>query len=229
MKNSEVYRKYFGTTWGRFYSAEQRARLLELFTATQGALSADGNIPQEIKHAVARIESYRPTGLIECRNLILISTVQEEDEDMMTALYVLRDRMENCRNDRERVFVTARDWHLAVYDERHPMLWDQAFLAYGEGDCRRAIALLEKQEESLDTVECLAVLYARQGDAEKAYYSVGRLLYLFRARLHLAPPVWALAEADRLASLLAPEAKEALDRRIGCGGTGGKHPMGFTA
>lgn len=227
MKNSEVYRKYFSTTWGRFYSAEHRARLLELFAATQGALTADG-VPHEIKHAVERIEAYHPSGLIECRNLILISTVHEEDEEMMTALCVLRDYMESCRNDRERVFVTARDWHLAVYDERHPLLREQAFLAYGEGDCQRAAALLEKQEETPDTIECLAVLYAHLGDTEKAYYCVGRLLHLFRERLHLAPPVWVTAEADRLSALLAPEAKEALDRRIGCGGMGSRPPMGFT-
>lgn len=227
MKNAEVYRKYFGTTWGRFYDAGQRARLLELFAATNGALTDQGVLP-EIRRAVDRIEMYRPANLIECRNLILISTVQEEDEDMMAALYVLRDYMENCQTSGNQIYVTARDWHLAVYDERRPLLCEQAFLAYSEGDDRLAVSLLEKQKESLDTVECLAVLYARLGDAEKAYYSLGRLLYLFRERLHLAAPDWALAEAERFGAMLSTEAKEMLDHRIDCGGTGGKHPMGFS-
>jgi tetratricopeptide (TPR) repeat protein len=224
----EVYRKYFGATWGRFYSLEQRERLLELFASAHGALTEGGVVP-EIKRTVEQIESFRLTNLIECRNLILIFNVQGEEGDLMIALGVLQDLIENRRAAGEAVYVTARDWHMAVYDERKPLALEQAFIACSDGDYEQAIKILEKQNESLETVEYLAVLHSEQGNAEKAYYYLNRLSYLLCDRLHLEAPEWVGDEIRRLGTLLPPEAKEALDRKICLAAANSRVPMGFIA
>ncbi len=228
MKYSEIYALYFETTWGRFYNEAQRARLLTLFAATRGVAKDDPAL-EGIRSAIAQVEENEPTGLIDCRNLILLATVAEADEQLHVALRELRLYLERCAREQTPMYRDIRDWHIKVYDARHGSTREQAFIAYGSGDVDDAVALLERLSGDLTAKECLAVIYNEQKQADGAYYHMMGLLRMYREVLHLEAPEWLRTAAAQLGEQLEPAIKQSIEERAGVGARGGKCPMGFTA
>ena len=95
--NYELYKNYYTTTVGRFYTKKQRRRLLQLFAAGYG-IDPKSKEFEQISQTVDAIDSLEIRDSTESKNYRLLCHISQDDGQMddlnlLTSYYVLVCKM----------------------------------------------------------------------------------------------------------------------------------------
>lgn len=214
----ELFRKFFGATFGRFYTAAQREQLLELITFTLG-IERESEEFQAVLETVHQVDACKIKSLVECCNCLLLCDFGEENSDLALALWALKSVLEEKQAARQGSggYNSPREWHYHVYAsaaEDSDAKLDMAFIAYCAGRIEEATRLLSElcAKGKLLAVELLVAVYHKCGDPANTYLYLILLEKILSEKLHLEGYAWMVQLRGTLCECLEDSEQREMER-----------------
>ena len=194
MNNKGIYNNFYKTTVGRFYTAEQRMRLLRLFTLASGVKENSPEYATIFKN-VNMLDKQNITNYTESKNFSIVSGIFQMDADMNSAVNALVEAFERIYRDKEEKKAIAYEnkvsWLLSLRKaapddfDRHMEL---ALLEYSCGKVDSAIKGLEQltNNSSLYAMDLLAFIHMDNKDFVEAFYYYSLIIKTYTKELEMA-------------------------------------------
>ncbi len=188
--NRSVYNNFYKTTVGRFYTKEQKLRLLRLYVLTAG-IAEDSEEYNNIFRCVTALDRQGITSYTESKNYSMISGIFAEDTEMNAAVDALVAAHKCILDNRNNpTFDGKVSWIIALRktpQENPDMRFELALFEYACGNTDAAVKELKELVNTglLYAMEILACIHVDNQDFEEAfyYYSLIRKVYLQELKL----------------------------------------------
>lgn len=216
--NYELYRKYFITTIGRFYSEDESARLLALFARSEGIKENSPRL-EKIYETVCMVEDEKIDNLTSSKNYALLTGMLGTDEEQVQAASALCDCFETMKRENKKMFSDSVEWRVSVFGQSPQTMesrLETAYINYSKGRIAEAKSILSKLVESgsIDALEHLGTICYDEKDYEGAYFNYSLLNRILTDELELELSPWFEAEREDSASYLTKEKTEEIDERV---------------
>ena len=210
----DVAFRYFTTTIGRYYTYEQKERLLRLFLESEGIATGTEEYTAMMR-AVSEAESENITDIVDAKNYKLFSDVMQKGE----ADDIVSDALVNAfvaLSERGVVHKTSLEWIVSM---RTGSGQDREELAYYEWSCGNVPSSIIEFKSlmsrgSIRAIQCLAAINYSIEDVPEAYYHYALLDEIIRDELKSEVPEYIGTRTSELVTKLTPEQKAQIDLRI---------------
>ena len=189
-KHYELFLEYFDATIGRYYSSEQRQRLLTLLLGSKGIYRGqDENI--SITEAVAEVESQDINSITDSKNYKLICDILDSEEDVCLAAAALVDVYSRMNDDRDRHHgMRYLDWIISLKKanpKTDEICTEIAYFEYANGNIKKAIKELGELVNggSIVAVHHLAYIFLEDSGYKEAYYYFSLIKGIYIKQLEL--------------------------------------------
>jgi len=231
MKNDAIYNAYYGITAGRFYSAEQKERILKL-VASAGGMKIFGVEFVKMLKTTQYIDSLELENEIDCKNyLLLLSFCEEACSDKQTACRALLRGYESSP-----VYLSSWDWQKNIMDTSDEYSFERAFYEYANGNHDNAIREFEglSDKGSIPSMKYLAQIFYDSQKYYEAFYYIEMVKKSYRDNLHCKEDEHLLfLVPDILNHLSSDEINEIentiRNKKVSGNGTSGKRHIGFSS
>lgn len=194
--NQSVYNNYYRTTVGRFYTKEQKLRLLRLFTLASG-IEENSSEYNTIFRRVDLLDKQNITSYTESKNYSMVSSIFVEDEDMNSAVNALVSAHKAMSGESNNsTFDSKVDWIIALRKAPPEYTSMRMELALFEYSCENVTAAINELKQLvnagiLSALELLACIHGDNGELEEAfyYYSLIKKIYIQELRITLSSSV----------------------------------------
>lgn len=195
LNNQCIYNSFYRTTVGRFYTDEQRARLLRLFTLASGVKESSDTY-KAILRRVDVLDKQNITNYTESKNYSMVSGIFLDDAEMQLAVNALVEAYKCIADsDDKSKYKSMVDWIIDLRKsppENIALRMELALYEYSCGNTDAAIKELKQlvNRGVLSAMEMLACIHEDNKELEEAfyYYSLIKKVYTQELKMvtHLA-------------------------------------------
>ena len=188
-KHYDLFLEYFDATCGRYYTVEQRQRLLTLLLGSNGIYRGSEEY-RRIADAVATLEAEDIRNLTESRNYQLLCDMIGLGDDVRLAASALVDVFGRMTANRERQNMRYLDW-IIFLKKANPktdeICMEIAYFEYANENVEKAIKELGDLVNggSIVAVHHLAFIYLDSGRYKEAYYYFSLLKGVYTKQLEI--------------------------------------------
>lgn len=212
---NNVFIAYYESTIGRFYSAEQRQRILRLIALSNG-INAGTKDFTSILEAANTVDAQNISDYTESRNFKILCDLSNEDDALRSAAAALVAVYREIEHDRgPTLYETERDWlmHLHTTSKKTQDVYvDLGLLSYVGGNMADAIGQLETlvNEGDMTVVELLAIMCVENHSFEAAYhyFSLMYNVYVNELKVKTRSSAWIKNYMDAIEIRIAGEKAE---------------------
>lgn len=188
-RHYDLFLEYFGAIIGRFYSPEQRQRLLALLLGSFG-IYRDSNEYDCILSAIEDVDSHNIGGIIDSKNYRLLCDILDSDDDKRLAAKALVEIYERIEADRDTPKKSYLDWIIslrAANPKTDEVRMEIAYFEYASGNVDEAVKELKAlvNDGSIIAVHHLAFISLERQEHEEAYYYFSLLKSIYTKRLKI--------------------------------------------
>lgn len=169
IQTNEIYERYYSVVAGRFYTAEEKSRLLALFAIGYG-IAEDTREFSELCKTVEATERLAIESLVDCNNFLLIADSIPGRREIVKAVRAQKLYLEKAKAASVPVYYNLLDWRTDVFRRRNDDIsakLEAAYIDYARGAVDAAIKGFEYVAErtcELAVIEHLAHIYRERGD-----------------------------------------------------------------
>ncbi|MBQ7907047.1 MAG: hypothetical protein IJ309_03630 [Clostridia bacterium] len=216
--NYELYRKYFSTTTGRFYTEEESYKLLNLFARGEG-IKEGTEAFDRVHKTVLMVEDERIDNLTSSKNYALLTSMLGLDEEQITAADALNSCFEAIKRENKPLFTDSVEWRVSVFG-RAPQTMESkletAYINYSAGRTAEAIEGFSKLVEigSIDALEHLSVIHYDRGELEQAYFYSSLLKKILTEELELELSPWFEKDREECCKYISEDKIKEIDEKV---------------
>ena len=215
----EIFRKFYGATVGRFYSEDQKRKLLILFAASCG-------IDEELLEydyvidAMKTVSAQGITDYVDSCNYRLVCNMSEDNIVLQCAAEAIADCYELRERTRAPIYTQAADWRIAVFTAPSDDIDAQMERAYIEYACENidfAIDIWKKlafERGSYAAVEYLAFISCETANYGDALLYLELLNKISVKELHMMPESWIAKTRNAIVSRVPAKKIEEVNARV---------------
>lgn len=186
-KHYDLFLEYFNATIGRYYSAEQRQRLLTLLLGSNGIYRGSEEY-RSIANAIAEVDSQNINGITESKNYKLLCDILDSDEDLRFAAAALVDVYSRMNVDGERHNMRYLDWIILLRranPKTDEICMEIAYFEYASGNVEKAVKELGELVNggSIIALHHLAFIYLESHRYKETYYYFSLIKGIFTKQL----------------------------------------------
>lgn len=216
--NYELYRKYFSTTVGRFYTDKEGYRLLALFARSAG-IKEGTEAFRRVYETVLMVEEEKINNLTSSKNYALLTSMLGLDEEQITAASALNDCFEALRKEDKPLFTDSVEWRVSVFGKSPQTMesrLERAYIDFGAGRENEAVDGFTKLVEigSIEALEHLATNHFDKKEYENAYFFSSLLKKILTEELELELSPWFEREREESHKMLTDDKIKELDERV---------------
>ena len=188
-KHFDLFLEYFDATCGRYYTVEQRQRLLTLLLGSNG-IYRESEEYRMIADAIATIEAEDIRSLTESRNYLLICDMIGLGEEVRLAASALVDVYHRMSDKKTHHNMRYLDW-IILLKKANPktdeICMEIAYFEYANGNVDKAIKELGDLVNggSVVAVHHLAFIYLDLGRYKESYYYFSLIKGIFEKQLEI--------------------------------------------
>lgn len=211
-----LYKKYYCITIGRFYTKEQRQKLLLLLAAGCG-ITPEGDVFRKIQKSIEAVDAQHIRDLVEGKNYCLMCSLMEEDDDIVSAASALVSCYEERLRSGEKQYASPIEWRVSLYSaapKTQEIKMELAYIEYVADNISEAVGLLKQLADAgnLTAVEHLAVICSEHRDCEKALYYTALYDGVCTKKLRLEPQEWVRNLRERMSEGLSEPQRTEIER-----------------
>ena len=181
MKKKTIYTTYYNIVAGRFYSVEQRERILGLIASTECVKIPSMDFTKILK-TTQYIDSLELDNIVDCKNyLLMLSFSDEAHSDKQKACCALLQCYEKTPS-----YSSLWEWQKSIMNASEENAWERAFFEYANGNDDNAVKEFEHLSETghIPSMKFLSqILYDDKKYSEALYY-IELLKKFYKERLH---------------------------------------------
>ena len=218
-KNQCIYRNYYKTIVGRFYTQEQRLRLLRLFALASG-LKENSVEYNAVFRRVDVLEKQNISNYVESKNYSMVSSIFLDDAEMQAALNALVSAYKNTseRSD-DSSYDSKVSWIIALRrstPENTAMRMELALFEYSCGNIDAAVNELKQLVNSgfLSAMELLACIHEDRNEQEEAFYYYSLIRKVYTQELRMSPPLATNERIDVFRDEISVQKADEITREI---------------
>lgn len=192
--NQCVYNNFYKTTVGRFYTPEQRLRLLRLFALASG-IKENSVAYNAIFRRVDVLEKQNITNYTESKNYSMVSSIFLDDAEMHSVLNALVSA-HKCISESsdDSLYDNKVNWIIALRRSPPENTALRMELALFEYACENVAAAVNELKQLvnrglLSAMELLACIHEDNKELEEAFYYYSLIKKVYTQELKMAPPL----------------------------------------
>ena len=168
IKTSEIYEKYYGAVAGRFYTSDEKRRILALFSKGYGVLEGSNEF-SELLRTTEAVERLAVESLVDCNNFLLIADSIPGRREIVKAVRAQKAYLEKAKSSGAVIYYSLLEWRTSVFKGRnddYAAKLESAYIDYARGNLEGAVKYFEEVSENrahLLSVEHLAIIYRERG------------------------------------------------------------------
>ncbi len=191
--NQCVYNNFYKATVGRFYTPEQRLRLLRLFALASG-IKENSVAYNAIFRRVDVLEKQNITNYTDSKNYSMVSSIFLDDAEMHSALNALVSAHKSISESDDSTYDNKVNWIIALRrstPENTAMRMELALFEYSGENIDAAIIELKQlvNRGVLSAMELLACIHEDRKESEEAFYYYSLIRKVYTQELKMSPPL----------------------------------------
>ena len=191
--NQCVYNNFYKTTIGRFYTTEQRLKLLRLFALSSG-IKENSAAYNAIFRRVDVIDKQNIINYTESKNYSMVSSIFLDDVEMHSALNALVSAHKCISESDDSAYDNKVNWIIALRrstPENTAMRMELALFEYSCGNIDAAVYEFKQlvNRGVLLAMELLACIHEDRKESEEAFYYYSLIKKVYTQELKMAPPL----------------------------------------
>ena len=213
-----LYKQFFDTTVGRFYTEEQSLKLLRLF-ALECGLKEGSEDYNTVMKTVKAIGSANIRNHIESNNFDLLCSFNAPSIDARLASNALAQCYKSRMQNGAPIFANEISWRLSVYRDTSSKeaKLEAAYIEYANGNTSEAVEVFKSllSSGSLTALSHLAIISYDTSNYSDAYRYLSMILKVYTSELHLSSGAkWVEELRNYVALFLNDEAISKLDDEV---------------
>ena len=204
--NYELYKNYYTTTVGRFYTKKQRRRLLQLFAAGYG-IDPKSKEFEQIYQTVDAIDSLEIRDSTESKNYRLLCHISQDDGQMDVAASALSACFDERLRNSKAPYASPIAWRSELYTAMPKTKEIRLEIAYIEYACEKLDAAISglkalADEGCIPAIEHLAYILLEEQCDRDAFFYISLLQEIYTNYFELDFPLWLEENKKRALALV---------------------------
>ena len=217
--NQCVYNNFYKTTVGRFYTPEQRLRLLRLFALASG-VKENSVAYNAIFRRVDVLEKQNITNYTESKNYSMVSSIFLDDAEMHSALNALVSA-HKCISESsdDSLYDNNVNWIITLRRSPPENTALRMELALFEYACENVDVTINELKQLVNrgvlfAIELLACIHEDNKELEEAFYYYSLIKKVYTQELKMAPPLATNERIDVFRDGISVQKAEKITRDI---------------
>ncbi|MBQ7761582.1 MAG: hypothetical protein IJ400_05955 [Clostridia bacterium] len=212
-----LYKQFFDTTVGRFYTEEQSFKLLRLF-ALESGLKEGSDEYNTVVNTIKAIDKANIKSLIESKNFDLLCIINAPSAEMRLAASALAQCYKSRAENEVSSYASDLEWRVSVYRNinSNEAKLEAAYIEYASGNTSEAIEAFKSLlgSGSLTALSHLAIISYDIGKYADAYRYFSMIHKIYTGELHMPSVKWVEELKNYSALFLTQETISKLDDEI---------------
>ncbi len=213
-----LYKQFFDTTVGRFYTEEQSLKLLRLF-ALESGLKEGSEEYNTVINTVKAIENANIRNQIESNNFDLLCSFSAPSIDVRLASSALSQCYKSRAKSEAPVYSSNVNWRINVYKNAstsNEAKLESAYIEYVNGNTAEATEIFKSLLGigSLTALSHLAIISYDASKYSDAYRYLSMILKVYTSELHMTGVSWVEELRNYVALFLSEDTIAKLDDEI---------------
>lgn len=217
IKRETLYKQFFDTTVGRFYTEEQSLKLLHLFASEHGLKNTDEEY-KTIMNTVKAIQRANINNIIDSSNFGLLTSFNSPNDDISIAAKALVEAYKSRVKNEAPVYPNDVSWRISVFKNLNSdgAKLEAAYIKYVNGDIAEAVDLFKEllKSGSMTALSHLSIISFETNKYSDAYRYLSLVLKVYSKELYMPTVNWVDELRNYVALFLTEDTVSKIDEEI---------------